>query len=132
MINVGPTEEGLITPLFEERLLQLGEWLEINGEAIYATSPWVYQVDDINDTVYYTCIRDQYDPYKTADPPVKATDVNTVYAIFFKWPRNSIIKLRNIIAFMSETPCLVILLGENVYLTVSLNVSHTNTYIPDI
>lgn len=116
---MGPTQDGLITPLFEERLLQLGEWLEINGEAIYGSSPWIYQTDEINNNTYYTCIKDHYDPYKTAAPPVKATDVSIVYTIFFKWPLNSIIKVRNIMAFMKETPCLVMLLGENMYLTVS-------------
>lgn len=121
---MGPTEDGLITPVFEERLLQLGEWLKINGEAIYGSSPWIYETDDINDNIYYTCIKDHYDPYKTAAPPGKATDVNIVYTIFFKWPLNGIIKIRNIIAFMRETPCGVILLGENMYLTVSFIMPH--------
>lgn len=120
---MGPTEDGLITPLFEERLLQLGEWLEINGEAIYGSSPWMYQIDDVNDTIYYTCVKDNYDPHKPAAPPVTATDVSVVYTIFFKWPLNSIVKIRNIMAFMRETPCAVTLLGESMCLTVSF-VSH--------
>lgn len=120
---MGPTEDGIIAPLFEERLLQLGEWLEINGEAIYASSPWIYQVDEMNDNIYYTCIKDHYDPYKTAAPPSKTCDVSIVYTIFFTWPLDSIVKLRNIMAFMKETPCVVMLLGENMYLTVSFLLS---------
>ena len=32
-MNVGPTADGRIIPAFQERLLQMGEWLSVNGEA---------------------------------------------------------------------------------------------------
>lgn len=51
-MNVGPTHDGLITPIFEERLQQLGQWLKINGDAIYKTNPWVYQNDTITQNVW--------------------------------------------------------------------------------
>jgi alpha-L-fucosidase len=35
LINVGPTHDGRILPVFEERLRQLGSWLHINGDSIY-------------------------------------------------------------------------------------------------
>lgn len=41
LLNVGPTAEGIIPDLQMERLLGLGEWLDVNGDAIFDTRPWV-------------------------------------------------------------------------------------------
>ena len=39
-LNVGPAADGKIPLLQQERLLDLGKWLEINGEAIYGSRPY--------------------------------------------------------------------------------------------
>ncbi len=38
LLNVGPTSEGLIPAPSVERLKEVGEWMKVNGEAIYATT----------------------------------------------------------------------------------------------
>lgn len=75
LINIGPTKDGIITPIFEERLTQLGEWLSINGEAIYKSKPWQYQNDTTTSGVWYT------------------TKENSVYAIVLYWPEENELSL---------------------------------------
>lgn len=38
-MNVGPTSDGRIPLIMQDRLLQIGRWLAVNGETIYATQP---------------------------------------------------------------------------------------------
>ncbi len=45
LLNVGPAADGTIPVIMEERLLQMGEWLAVNGEAIYATRPYKPSAD---------------------------------------------------------------------------------------
>ena len=52
ILNVGPTPAGRILPIFEERLRQIGQWLGVNGEAIYATNPWIRANDTVTGNVW--------------------------------------------------------------------------------
>lgn len=40
LLDIGPDAEGNIPPIMQERLIELGKWLKINGEAIYGTEKW--------------------------------------------------------------------------------------------
>ncbi|XP_070195357.1 alpha-L-fucosidase-like isoform X3 [Littorina saxatilis] len=81
LVNVGPTKYGQIDPLMEERLRQMGQWLHVNGEAIYGSKVWTFQNDTLNPDVWYTS--------KSASNGINTT----VYAIFLSWPRSSVLSL---------------------------------------
>ena len=40
MLNVSPKANGVIPQEQQDILLEIGAWLDFNGEAIYGTSPW--------------------------------------------------------------------------------------------
>ena len=52
----------------QERLTEMGEWLSVNGEAIYGSKPWRAQKDSMNSNVWYT-----YQPNPTVHLKAKET-----------------------------------------------------------
>lgn len=51
LINVGPKPDGTITDEETNVLLEMGEWMDVNGEGIYDTVPWkVFGEGEVNNT----------------------------------------------------------------------------------
>ncbi|CAH2268887.1 tissue alpha-L-fucosidase isoform X2 [Pararge aegeria] len=112
LINIGPTKEGTIAPIFQERLLTLGRWLLINGEAIYGSSPWIHQNDTYNANVWYTCTKQEYDAERPTSRPKPSDVITSVYAVFLHWPRDNMLKLRDIAPYLHTGTYKVQLLGN--------------------
>lgn len=73
LLNVGPTADGRIPAIMEDRLLAIGRWLEVNGEAIYGTTRWAKADPSLRkEGIYFT--------RKGA----------AIYLIFTRWPQAEI------------------------------------------
>ncbi|KAL0961738.1 hypothetical protein UPYG_G00331090 [Umbra pygmaea] len=94
LLNVGPTSDGMIPAVFEERLRSLGGWLSVNGEAIYASKPWRVQTEKATVPVWYT-----------SNPTG-----SSVYAVFLTKPESYTFQLTEPLTM--ETSTVVTLLGN--------------------
>ena len=73
LLDIGPTSDGLIPVIMQERLLDMGAWLKLNGEAIYNTRIWKNR------------------PKQLKEKGIFFTSKNkTLYVILTKWPSETI------------------------------------------
>ena len=89
LLNVGPTPEGLIPQPCIDRLMEVGAWMKINGEAIYGTSPWKV----FRDGPPSSPGADET-PAKGGDAPVDirfTAKGDSLYAICLSWPEKEVL-----------------------------------------
>jgi len=107
LLDIGPDAHGKIPPIMQERLLQIGKWMDINSEAIYNTVRWK--------TASQWSEGDRsYKPEKNEDPVLKITVdpdsgfavkevfytynaiTNSLYTILPKYPSDKKIVLKDL------------------------------------
>jgi len=85
LLNIGPKADGTIPQAIRERLLGMGAWLKVNGEAIYATRP--FQVFGEGPTeVKEGHFSEQHIKEFTAQDIRFTTRGDVLYAICLDWP----------------------------------------------
>jgi len=114
LMNIGPTKEGTISPIFQLKLKEIGSWLNINGEAVYSSLPWKLSQRDSNEkNMYYT------------------TKSSNVYGFLLNWPSDNKIVLNDV--YKCTTPYTeVILLGYNGKVTWSYRSNSVEVKMPMI
>lgn len=107
LLDIGPDAHGKIPPIMQERLLQIGDWMHINSEAIYNTVRW-------KTSSQWSEGNRNYKPAHRQDPVLKITvdpdpgyavkevfytynpTTNSLYAILPRYPSDRKIVLKNI------------------------------------
>ena len=88
LLNVGPRADGIIPDDQKEILLQIGDWLAINGDAIYDTKYWKTYGEGP------TKVTGGYMSEHKGDKGFTAQDIrftqkgDKLYAILLAWPKN--------------------------------------------
>jgi hypothetical protein len=84
LLNIAPRPDGTIPAEQEHILMGIGKWLNLNGEAIYGTRPWVGSGEGptLEQAGYYS----EDDASFTRQDIRFTRNGNVLYAIFLAWP----------------------------------------------
>uniref|UniRef100_A0A914DYE2 C-type lectin domain-containing protein n=1 Tax=Acrobeloides nanus TaxID=290746 RepID=A0A914DYE2_9BILA len=115
-MNIGPDHNGRVLPIFEERLRDIGAFVNAHSEAIFATKPWIYQ-NDSDSAVWYTSkLRSTtgFDPYRLYNPQQQNNTI--IYAFVLDWPENNLVNLPHILPTAQTKVTLFGANGQNISL----------------
>jgi len=88
LLDVGPSADGRLPVVMEITLLGIGNWLKINGEAIYSTQKWRVKSEPIiNGEVWYSASK----------------NFPAVYAMAIGWPSHSELQLTAVVPSNATT-----------------------------
>jgi alpha-L-fucosidase len=87
LLNIGPRSDGTIPEEVQQVLLDVGAWLNVNGDAIYGTRPWrIYGEGPTK--VAAGSFHDTDTTHYSAEDFRFTTKGNALYAIGLGWPAN--------------------------------------------
>ena len=112
MLNVSPKANGVIPQNQQDILLEIGEWLERNGEAIYGTRTWVVYGEGPTKQERSGMFLDKLN--YTAEDVRYTQKGQNIYAIFLGWPGSN--KKVGLHSFSKEV------LGDKVPNVISISV----------
>lgn len=85
LVNIGPRSDGTIPEQVQTTLRDIGSWLEVNGEAIYGTRPWIKFGEGPTEIVQGPFHDTDVKPFTPQDFRF-TTKGNSLYAIELAWP----------------------------------------------
>ncbi len=86
LLNVGPKPDGTIPEAAQQTLLEIGKWLDVNGEAIYGTRPLGLTYGEGPTQFQAGQFGEKDEPQFTASDFRFTQRGNNVYVIAFGWP----------------------------------------------
>ncbi len=102
LLDIGPAADGTIPVVMEDRLTQVGNWLKVNGEAIYGSKPWKetrqWSTGEVPKVDYNAEFNSNYDVSKLTEMPAPGKAAieafftskgRDVYVILPRWPGRS-------------------------------------------
>ncbi|WP_347839571.1 alpha-L-fucosidase [uncultured Draconibacterium sp.] len=108
LLNIGPTHDGRIPVIMQQRLADIGQWMKVNSEAIYGTKAWDNRPDNMKENQVFYTVKD-----------------NALYAICTAWHE------KIIIPNISGTGQ-VSLLGSDVKVKSKIKGETLTIYAPDV
>lgn len=93
LLNIGPRADGTIAEHEVEILRTIGRWLEINGEAIYASRPWKTFGEGPTEVVGGSFSDGKRQAFTSEDIRF-TTQGQTLYAFLLAWPEDGQARIR--------------------------------------